>query len=490
MTNMKLSTNKVWTKRKFSTFRHTQRSSRGTTFPLYYAPQTPTMQNRYFFFQPTRGHRSFLVLLLLFCCHVSTAQVAKHTNKFQQWYKQYGFVFETILHTNCTAEYDRYRSGVVKDVDVMGGGVAPSSALTQPVIACILEHTGEYVKAQLSCAQVLLGVAPTILSIMGPRSDELSTLLVIGRRPLLFFLLACGCPSVYFGRAFEFGDSPTTLCLLSSNQDGAHDPQEDVLAVARRRSEYLPVSGLRRTRLSNAVATIAEYILAIAAVANIFMLCHDLGTRTVCIFWSSAVQGPTGTWVMAGIVSHLLGALTLRTRMRRLDHYPPSVPPMMSPDSTGTEFTKRNIRTKLWTATCRFVSKWVINGELKMTATQDLKNTQIQEFPESHIFIMLTWTLSILIISHVVFGTIVFSSLIFIGPEDALKVVIRYMASVMLCRMVLMYELAGLRDGFALASQQDVGVRMVSFSSEGVRNPCPPLTSKGPEGRRRWRGPW
>jgi hypothetical protein len=45
---------------------------------------------------------------------------------------------------------------------------------------------------------------------------------------------------------------------------------------------------------------------------------------------------------------------------------------------------------------------------------------------------------------HVVFSTLVFSSLLYVGPKDALSIVGRYIAGVVVCRIILMYELAGL----------------------------------------------
>lgn len=53
---------------------------------------------------------------------------------------------------------------------------------------CILDNTGEYVKSVMATAQVLLGVTPTILSILGPSTEELAMLGVVARRPLLAFI--------------------------------------------------------------------------------------------------------------------------------------------------------------------------------------------------------------------------------------------------------------------------------------------------------------
>lgn len=73
---------------------------------------------------------------------------------------------------------------------------------------------------------------------------------------------------------------------------------------------------------------------------------------------------------------------------------------------------------------------------------------RILPFPERHTFVGLAWLLSAVVICHISFGTIVLSILMFIGPKDALSVAGRYMFSVLVCRIVLMYEIAGTREQF------------------------------------------
>lgn len=47
---------------------------------------------------------------------------------------------------------------------------------------------------------------------------------------------------------------------------------------------------------------------------------------------------------------------------------------------------------------------------------------------------------------HVIFGTLAFSSMQFISVKDAFGVIGRYTASVIVCRVIVMYELSGLRS--------------------------------------------
>lgn len=65
---------------------------------------------------------------------------------------------------------------------------------------------------------------------------------------------------------------------------------------------------------------------------------------------------------------------------------------------------------------------------------------------ETYAFHFISRFTSILIGLHVIFGTLAFSSLIFISVRDSLIVVARFMASMVCCRVILVYELAVLRD--------------------------------------------
>ena len=65
--------------------------------------------------------------------------------------------------------------------------------------------------------------------------------------------------------------------------------------------------------------------------------------------------------------------------------------------------------------------------------------------PEARTTVCLIWVALILAYAHWIFGTLVFSSTLFIGTLDAFGVIARYLASALICRMVLLVELAGMR---------------------------------------------
>jgi hypothetical protein len=68
------------------------------------------------------------------------------------------------------------------------------------------------------------------------------------------------------------------------------------------------------------------------------------------------------------------------------------------------------------------------------------------------------------IIIHVLAGTVVLSSLIFIGARDTILVVARFMLSVLVCRAILMYEVAGIRDRYKSNCGGLVPLELLPFS--------------------------
>jgi hypothetical protein len=47
----------------------------------------------------------------LLCIVLLVSSVSATKKKFQRWYPEFGFIFDTILHTNCTVEYAAYLTG-------------------------------------------------------------------------------------------------------------------------------------------------------------------------------------------------------------------------------------------------------------------------------------------------------------------------------------------------------------------------------------------
>ncbi|KAI0602517.1 hypothetical protein F4775DRAFT_534321 [Biscogniauxia sp. FL1348] len=394
----------------------------------------------------------FLLAVVFLCLFVSPA-TASITSQFQHFYPQHGEKYAYILATNCSTQFSNYLTGRPQDfpLDWLGGG-GKASRLTQPVITCILENTSEYIKAASSSAQVLLGVTPTLLALLGASTDELAMLTVVGRRPLLALFLAIGSPSVYVARAFEHSEP---LKLLQDrkrryhNRWGADEEDVDTLAFSGGSKDKRGRHGsYRSATIKKYGISITQYLIALAAAANIATQCWELGTRTVCSFWSETIYGPL-VWATLSIPIYGAGALALWMQVRRTDpgYFSPAVRPGdddrahhangQHEISREAEKRKDGVRACLGMLVRTELSPCTSGGPVSIEPLDERKR-----------FLTWSWVLSTCTIFHILFGTLLLSSLLFIGPQDALVVIVRYMMSVLVCRVVLMFELAGLRERY------------------------------------------
>ncbi|KAI1819227.1 hypothetical protein F4861DRAFT_157996 [Xylaria intraflava] len=329
---------------------------------------------------------------------------ASITSQFQHFYPQHAREYEYILQHNCTRQFDNYRTGRPQDfeIDALDGG-GPATVLVEPVIECLLENVSEYIKAASASAQVVLGLTPPILASLGASADELATLSYVGRRPLLSLLLSIGSPSVFSARAFVF-DLPKELLRYTEAQCRPYRPREN-------------------SHIAKGVLVAMQYVIALAAATNIATLSWELGIRTVCSWWPNTVFAILA-WSALRIAIHFGGILALRLRVRR----------------RGKSEGLLDVLKSGW----RDITKF----EWQSAVCEDDKTKFEMEDHEERSLVTVAWLwfLSAGTIIHMVFGSLVFSSLLFIGPSDALIVIVRYVASVVACRIIVVFEFAGMRE--------------------------------------------
>ncbi|KAJ2900240.1 hypothetical protein MKZ38_002522 [Zalerion maritima] len=352
--------------------------------------------------------QNFLAILILCSILVGAEARYRSTGQFQEWYPEYGPIFTRIRDDNCSAEFQNYLDGVnnisIEKLESQGG--SEHSRFVQPVMLCILDHTNEYVKAGMSSAQVILGITPSILSIMGPSSEEFATLSVVGMRPILSSLLAVAAPSVFSSRAFEMVQP------------------RDVLGSGRGSS----FSNGRITWKRRALV-LGEYLLVLSALGNTGLLSYQAGIRTANPISGNFVFFPA-VWAAMAVPIHVTAVVLVRLRARLVSKNPPGfwARELCLPSEPASIFVQWGEKTK----------GFVAGG----------------------------WLHSIFIIGHLIFGTVIFSSLQFIGQADAIGVLGRYMASVLVCRMVLMYELALLGKRHIAVDMGEKAYREVPAASE------------------------
>lgn len=134
------------------------------------------------------------------------------------------------------------------------------------------------------------------------------------------------------------------------------------------------------------------------------------------------------TWAIVGIIVHATGFVILRFRACPV--------PMRDDMDPGDSRGPRRLLHVLRSSEFGLLGK-AENGKIR-----------VRWLDESVPFLAISWFHSLLCIAHVFFGTVIFSGMMFVGPLDALVVFVRFLASCLLCRIVLMFELAGLREAY------------------------------------------
>lgn len=368
--------------------------------------------------------------------------------QFKSWYSQYSWQFSVIAKDNCTDAYWTYLHGTLENSPHTNlGGAGRYTMFIQPMIDCILEHSSEYMKYQLATSQVVLGITPTIICLLGATTEELCLVALIGRRRLLGLLLSAASPSIYTERAFKYQDPDQILLDLKDNH---------VKTTAVTRPRWLFV--------------VLEYVAVLAAVANVAALNWEMGVRSINTLSANTIYMPM-IWSIFGVLAHLMGAVVFDMRARKVDETTMNPEPRSSLNFTVA--LKRLAHPPKWSSIRDNIAD-VVYTELfwlpKDKKDQDNMNNPGAKPPrsglnkkwreridftllaDSRCFTFLAWLFSVIVIFHIIIGTIILSSTNFVGPKDALAIMARYIISVIICRIILVYELAVLRMNYKKSS--------------------------------------
>ncbi|KAL8762472.1 MAG: hypothetical protein Q9203_007596 [Teloschistes exilis] len=220
-----------------------------------------------------------------------------------------------------------------------------------------------------------------MLSLLGNDPAEVA-LLAFSGRPLLAFLLNVGAPVVAVTGTLKY---QYPLEVLKSGE-----------------GPFPVFSGTK----SSAIAVI-EHLLAAAAAVNVALLGNDIASKAVYVpncgrTWYAFL------WMYLCLILHPLNLLAFWSRVS----------------------VKRTEATP-----------WA-NNETKHCASQSGISYVLKK--ESYLYLFLEWVLSHGAIIQIIFGTLVLSASTLIDTFDAFRIVGRYAASAILCRLILMYELYGM----------------------------------------------
>ena len=286
---------------------------------------------------------------------------------------------------------------------------------------CILANLPPAYLAKYQAAAVIMGLTPTILASLGPSVAETS--LLSAHRPFLSFLISLGAPAIYPTRVFDFVDPYSVL---------RH--KEHMLR--------LPLMGPRFA----IICSILEYVFALAAAMSIILTSVQLGAKTILV-WACTNQTMPLVWTSLPGAIHIVAALgykvALKSSDQRRSHGSRSVKPG-GPETSTRKPTLHRIAG-------------VLRREFRICAVRKQLNAHKLEDPPS-VAVLLNCFAGVGGVWHVIFGTLIFSSLTFISIIEFLNYVFwRYILAAAVCRLLLMIELTGLRAVQRKLEQQTSG---------------------------------
>ena len=178
----------------------------------------------------------------------------------------------------------------------------------------------------------------------------------------------------------------------------------------------------------------AEYAVVSLAIFNILWVSYELQLRTV-LAWKCLPFMPV-VWALLPCIIHLLAAWTFNHSavMRR-------VKLEQQTDSLGR---RDSIATRF--------SSWV-RTEFVLCANQE--DETLEDTSPEVLTVTLNWLATVMGSIHVIFGIVVFAGLLFISLLDASIVAVRYMVSILVCRLVLKFEISGARGTTKLVRKED-----------------------------------
>jgi hypothetical protein len=322
-----------------------------------------------------------------------------HIPKFQRWYQYYAPQLSYVSEKKCNLSLKSYEGDGTSRLQQ-----GPVGSYCYAHNDCILQNLVESIKAHMAAAAVVLGLVPPILATLGPTLGEIS--LLAWRRPLLALLLAMGAPAIYPSRMLQ-SDDPAKLL-------------QSVVPIV----STLPAG---RGALATAVVVGMEYALPLAAIVNVILTSYELGTKTV-LSWDCGNS-------MMPLMWSILPAL------------------IQAPAAVGFHLSRRRYEASGWlvlpsaTRSSSFGGKLahLLRAEFTPYAAVRLAAPKGKDVKPRTTTIYLYNLAAFGNIIHLIIGTTVYSSLLYIGVIDAMILLIRYGASALVCRLIVCYELCGLQ---------------------------------------------
>lgn len=297
-----------------------------------------------------------------------------------------------VVHDHCESQYHTYKS------------TEPVTWETcWPILECILDNWSEIDKALLGVTGLILGLTPTILSWLGAGALDMS--LLSSQRPVLSMLLSVGSP--VFSPVNLFTQWEPSVIL---------DPRPLARKIPKIfQQHYILVS-------------LCQYILGLGAVANVTHVAYLLSSKAVTLSSSCENRYFVFLWMYVAVVIPVVACLAFRAR--------------------GTWFCSPSIAASKANKPLAELVLGLLNTETCPCICRDRKVLKWRG--DTPMAILWTNFTTVLTIGHVVWGTVVLGSTTLVAPVDAVMLIGRFAASAVMCKALLTFELAGMRETVVL----------------------------------------
>ncbi|KAH7317424.1 hypothetical protein BKA65DRAFT_410945 [Rhexocercosporidium sp. MPI-PUGE-AT-0058] len=329
--------------------------------------------------------------------------------KFQEWYPELEDALRGASTTSCQLSLQAYLGNMTARIELKKVGYHHNYCSLHN--DCILGTVYQSAVAHMAAASMLLDLTPTILASLGPTISEIS--LLSSQRPFLSLLLAMGAPATFPSRFLSYSD-PLQLLHRSSG-------------LGLRKIRQIPTSWA-------AVLSLFQYIVAGIAIWNIIATSRQLGSWTV-ISWQCDNSWFSLFWSLTPIAIHAPAVLGFRLYRRRSKgirlHRGTQSDDSREAKESFLQVMFRNL-SRIWR------NETIISAKIDSLVVPE----ELAEAGGWVIWIQALATLFSLL--QIVLGTAIFSSLLYIGIEDAALLFLRYAISAVACRIIIYIEVGGL----------------------------------------------
>ena len=325
--------------------------------------------------------------------NTSINQPVRAPRKFEDWYSEYQVELNTVSTTVCNLSLKAYQGDMAARTTL-----GPVQDYCWAHMDCMMSTISEHIKASFSGTSILLGLAPTTLSLLGPSVGEMALISI--HRPVLSLLLSLGAPAIFPGR-FLLWDDPLR----------AKEPQTGSFLIT-------PFS-----RVSALFISLAQYVCAAAAGVNILHAAYRIGVKAV-VSWSCPNSFWPLVWVVSSLAIHFVASGSLRAAIHRKKRL-----------SKNGDFDGKLGRAGPLS---------VLYNEVTLSSNSRWQVSDLFDVRLGPVAVTLQYIGAFLAMIHLLFGTMVFSSLLLIGVKEAFYLILRFIGSATVCRLLLQFEVGGM----------------------------------------------